>query len=386
MLRQSWARLWRGELEGVIEALDGATAPEERALRARTLLLVGRTRESIALCEGTDEPALVGIAGVAYRLCGAPAEAVDRCNDALRPTPHDPQRLIDAGLAYVAMGDHDTAHALLAEAVDRSTGDRRTAAVIAQSAAALARGDSTGASALASHAARSARRSRARHLEACALTHLADALTAAHDYRAARKLHRLAADLHRAHGHLAGVAAALGGLGLCAMGGGMVSEGVREFNRAITLCRQLEHRERESWWRGALDRGLVLLQRPEERIDALRQWLGLVRELHDRAGEAAILCDLGNCYVEIRDPESAAGWYRQALETSIANDNAHAATIDRLNLGLTLAKLPASQDAIPYLEDGLATELAPEALSAQARAVLEELRRGPTPLPPPSTA
>jgi tetratricopeptide (TPR) repeat protein len=365
---------WAGRLSVAVTQL--ASAPSSAAVAtelATNLLLLGQVRKAMATLDdaltdarqrgdAVDEAMLLLPLSAAYRRSGGHATAVEVAARSLE-LHASPAACLALARAYLASGRPAAADALVAEARADTSVPGRVEAELVASELALSLGSAANAGVAATQAVRLAREHP--HLSARAITQLARCLVEQRDYGAGRKLHRRALALHRKHGHRDGVVASLGGLALTAMGTGMVAESARELHGAIKLAEESEAWAAASAWRSALDRALVLLDRPEPRIRALQAWLPLVRRLGDHTLEAWALCELGNTCREIRDREAAVDWYRQALARSTETGDPHAAAVDRLNLGITLAELR-DPEALVHLDAGLQYEGLPDALVGAA--------------------
>lgn len=99
---------------------------------------------------------------------------------------------------------------------------------------------------------------------------------------------------------------------------------------------------------------LDLRQHSRERIRWLEISLGVARRLQDRAGEAAMLCNLGNAYAALRETHRAIEFYDQALliHREIGNRQGEGNVLG--NLGIAHRHLSQTNRAIQLYEQQLA--------------------------------
>jgi len=116
------------------------------------------------------------------------------------------------------------------------------------------------------HAIQLAKESGYRLLLAEALTRKARELVDRRQYASGSPLHRAALEIHVKAKMPVHAAANLGGLGLCRLGSGQVTDAVPLLRQAVRRCADAGHKLGELGWRWPLDDGWRLLQRPEQRL------------------------------------------------------------------------------------------------------------------------
>ncbi|MGC6492694.1 MAG: tetratricopeptide repeat protein [Myxococcota bacterium] len=219
------------------------------------------------------------------------------------------------------------------------------------------------------HALKAARQAKDHVNTGRILTSLGRLLVDLRAYDEGRTAHLSALRIHERVGNTMGCAASLGGLGLVHLGKGMTADGAQALRQAIHRCEQLHALAAEAAWRQHLDAALVLLQREELRIRELQAFIRVIQRLGDTQREAALWCELGNTWRDIRDPDAALPCYEAALRLSSITADDITLAVDHYNLGCTYALLERHEESRQSFEAAL--HAAPEGpLSPELRARL----------------
>ena len=130
--------------------------------------------------------------------------------------------------------------------------------------------------------------------------------------------------------------------------------------RILTIARQIQDKKNQVWallWLGFNYNkiGLVYnsISQPQEALKYFNQALPIMREVGDRAGEAATLNNIGAVYDSISQPQEAFKYLNQALpiRREVVDRAGEAATLN--NIGGVYDSISQPQEALKYFNQAL---------------------------------
>lgn len=137
---------------------------------------------------------------------------------------------------------------------------------------------------------------------------------------------------------------------------GAAREAMRYHEQALTMSRQLGHRQQEARCLTNIGAVYWILGQPQEARESHEQALAIFRTLSttdDRWGEAHCLGNLGIAHQQVGEVRSAIAYYEQHLQRARELDDGRGEGRALINLGFAYSDIGDLQTAMAYYEQGL---------------------------------
>ena len=179
-------------------------------------------------------------------------------------------------------------------------------------------------------------------------------------------------------GNRRGEGAVLGNLGNAYADLGEPRKAIEFYEQALVIDREIGDRRGEGNALNTLGIAYKNLGKPRKAIEYHKQALEIDREIGDRRGEGNALGNLGNAYAALGEPRKAIEFYEQSLVIAREIGDRRGEATGLYNLADELAKTGRRDEAIASAEQAVEIfEQIESPLAADARALLEELRKQP---------